>query len=416
MSKIKNRYKEEVILLNEFNELTDDEQKELILNTLDVMYEGEVNVTNNMILKCIKLTFAKSDDYLYLTNKLVVEKENNRLTFKFKDVVSKKPLIIVFVFALIVGLMSATYSGLILLERMKLNIDLDGDGIPDLNIDLDGDDIPDINIDLNGDKIPDLNIDYKGNQKAVFNLDTTEDGKPDFNMVNDATTPELLEKCMTNCDLNGNGWPDINIDLNGDGIPDLDIDTDNDGVADLNIDLDGDGICDVMCDTTGDFKCDTNCIETEGYIKRSGPSKFQGPKDNIFDTGYLNIVYESKQEFIIDNLFPEDQPGDVPKEAVKRFTVTNDSIYTVAYKLSWVIESNEFVSDNFQYKIESNNHGYNTVGFITVPKVDEEIEGFILIHPKTTQDYNIIFKIVGMNEEQNYDMGKTFRGFLKVGD
>ena len=45
--------------------------------------------------------------------------------------------------------------------------------------------------------------------------------------VNDATNGK---KCSINCDLDGDGWPDINIDLDGDGIPDVDIDTDGDGI------------------------------------------------------------------------------------------------------------------------------------------------------------------------------------------
>ncbi|HCA4656722.1 Uncharacterised protein [Clostridioides difficile] len=85
-------------------------------------------------------------------------------------------------------------------KKLKLdmtNVDVDGDGIPDINIDTDGDGRPDINIDTSGDWKP-----------------STEGG-------------------------NGDGiWkPDKNIDTNGDGNPDTDynrpaIDTDNDGVDD----------------------------------------------------------------------------------------------------------------------------------------------------------------------------------------
>ena len=38
------------------------------------------------------------------------------------------------------------------------NVDIDGDGIPDINIDIDGDGIPDVNVDKDGDGVPDLNI------------------------------------------------------------------------------------------------------------------------------------------------------------------------------------------------------------------------------------------------------------------
>ncbi len=414
--KVTNIYREETINLDDFNKLDNDAQIELVKKTLNIMYEEKFNISRSMILKVIKLTFAKDDDYLYLANKLSVEKEKNKLTFKFQKRGSRKMLIVLLSLSLFAGLVSATYSGLILLEKAKLNIDIDGDGIPDINIDIDGDGIPDINIDLNKDKKPDMNIDYKGNLQAIFSLDTNGDGKPDFNLVNDATTPEKLKACKLNCDLDGDGWPDLNIDLDGDGIPDIDIDTDGDGVADLNLDLNGDMLCDVMCDTTGDMTCDTNCIETEGYIKRSGPSSIRGDQQNNVDTGYLTIIYEDNESFIIKDLHPDDQPGVANKLAEKKFKVINSSIYTVAYKLSWRDVENTFISDNFMYKIESNNKGYNMDDFITAPREDMEITTFILIPPNTTQDYSVYFKIKGQNEEQNYDQNKVFKGYIKVGD
>ncbi|MGO0832717.1 hypothetical protein ACTPD6_04545 [Clostridioides difficile] len=99
-------------------------------------------------------------------------------------------------------------------KKLKLditNVDIDGDGIPDINIDTDGDGKPDINIDTNGDWKPDINID----------TDNTGEWKPSTEGGN------------------GDGiWkPDKNIDTNGDGNPDTDynrpaVDTDNDGVDD----------------------------------------------------------------------------------------------------------------------------------------------------------------------------------------
>ncbi|MDI3073932.1 collagen-binding adhesin CbpA [Clostridioides difficile] len=99
-------------------------------------------------------------------------------------------------------------------KKLKLdmtNVDVDGDGIPDINIDTDGDGRPDINIDTSGDWKPDINID----------TDNTGEWKPSTEGGN------------------GDGiWkPDKNIDTNGDGNPDTDynrpaIDADNDGVDD----------------------------------------------------------------------------------------------------------------------------------------------------------------------------------------
>ena len=63
-----------------------------------------------------------------------------------------------------------------------LNIDTDGDGLPDINLDLDGDGIGDINIDTDGDNIPDVDIDSDGDGEPDINIDTDGDGKPDENI------------------------------------------------------------------------------------------------------------------------------------------------------------------------------------------------------------------------------------------
>ena len=128
--------------------------------------------------------------------------------------------------------------------KAKINVDTDGDGIPNINIDNKGDFKPHINIAKDG-TTPSVNIveihewkpkkDYKsgkftfdslgkGEIKPEINIDTDGDGLPDVNV-----------------DLDGDGEPDINIDVDGDGIPDIDIDGDGDGIPDVNVDTDGDG-------------------------------------------------------------------------------------------------------------------------------------------------------------------------------
>ena len=151
----------------------------------------------------------------------------------------------------------------------KINVDVDGDGKPDFN-DPDGDGCPDLNIvlgkdedgftiklniDNNGDGIPELNIDTDGDGLPDINVDTDDDGKPDLNIATNikwnpthCVTGQIEEYCTDitiipdlNIDLDGDGRPDINVDLDGDGIPDIDIDTDGDGKPDINIDTDKDG-------------------------------------------------------------------------------------------------------------------------------------------------------------------------------
>lgn len=139
-----------------------------------------------------------------------------------------------------------------------VNIDTNEDGKPDLNIDTNKDGVPDINIDLNQDGKPDLNIDTNSDGTPDVNIDINQDGKPDLNIdTNNDGTPD------TNIDLNQDGKPDLNIDTNNDGVPDVNIDTNNDGEPDLNIDTNNDGVPDLNVDTNGDGKPDLN-IDTNG--------------------------------------------------------------------------------------------------------------------------------------------------------
>ncbi len=120
------------------------------------------------------------------------------------------------------------------LDGKEINIDTDGDGIPDINLDLDGDCTPDINIDNNGDQVPDINIDTTGDGKPNINLDTNGDGKADLNVL-------LNIKWKPNATFTVHGFtyntmtglkPQLNIDDDGDGKPDRNIDANGNGIID----------------------------------------------------------------------------------------------------------------------------------------------------------------------------------------
>ncbi|HEK4739265.1 TPA: hypothetical protein SOK96_000030 [Clostridioides difficile] len=210
-------------------------------------------------------------------------------------------------------------------KKLKLdmtNVDVDGDGIPDINIDTDGDGRPDINIDTSGDWKPDINIDTDntgewkpstegGNGDGIWkpdkNIDTNGDGNPDTdynrpaidtdndgvddywkpdknvdtgsggydtgnpnlnkpdpdNGGNSKPDPDNGGNSKPDIDTDGDGKPNINIDIDGDGKPDINIDTDGDGKPDINIDIDGDGKPDINIDIDGDGKPDIN-IDIDG--------------------------------------------------------------------------------------------------------------------------------------------------------
>ncbi|NBJ65166.1 hypothetical protein D5266_08250, partial [bacterium c-19] len=195
-----------------------------------------------------------------------------------------------------------------------LNIDSDGDGKPDLNIDTDNDGKPDlnlvilkksdwkptkcvkqdiengileeyctgtsvkavINIDTDGDGVPNINIDNKGDFKPHINISKDginpsinitiiHDWKPGKNYKSGSFIYDSVEKDdfkpYLNIDTDGEGLPDLNIDLDGDGIADINIDTDGDNIPDVDIDTDGDGKPDINIDINGDGEPDQNIIE-----------------------------------------------------------------------------------------------------------------------------------------------------------
>ncbi|MEZ4319951.1 MAG: hypothetical protein R3F61_20740 [Myxococcota bacterium] len=116
------------------------------------------------------------------------------------------------------------------LLALEPNVDVDGDGIPDVNLDTDGDGVADLDIDLDGDGIPDINLDLDGDGVADLDIDIDSDGIPDINLdVDDDLVPDL------DIDTNGDQDPDVNVDLDGDGIPDINIDNDGDLFPDINI-------------------------------------------------------------------------------------------------------------------------------------------------------------------------------------
>jgi len=406
----------DTIDLTKFNLKTDKQQYEIIEKKLKDIYGDNLEVTKKHVMKVLSLTYNPKDDYIYLPYDLKVSKEKLNLNF---NVVRKKigiGWIIFSIWLLIFALIGATYSGIKYLNLASLNKDIDGDGIADINIDINNDNKADINIDTDNDDKPNLNIDYKGNRRNVFNLDLDEDGKPDSNLVNDASTPEKLKKCTINCDINGDGWPDINIDLDGDGKPDIDVDTDGDGIADLNLDINGDGICDIMCDEDGDNKCDNNCIKTQYNGFGTGTSSSTGDPNSESGTSMLIIRYIEGETVSVDNLMPDDQPllpGETIKKPYKTFTLENLSDYSMEYSLKWKVIYNTFITDNFQYKVTSTNGGAN-FGYRSVPKADTYIVEKAVIPARATQKYTIEFNLVGTNQPQNEDQSKTFKGTVEI--
>ncbi|MDC9642963.1 collagen-binding adhesin CbpA [Clostridioides difficile] len=111
-------------------------------------------------------------------------------------------------------------------KKLKLdmtNVDVDGDGIPDINIDTDGDGRPDINIDTSGDWKPDINIDTDntgewkpstegGNGDGIWkpdkNVDTGSGGYDTGNPNLNKPDPDNGGNSKPDPDNGGNSKPD----------------------------------------------------------------------------------------------------------------------------------------------------------------------------------------------------------------
>lgn len=403
-------YKREVLDLKEFMLLDVKKQSEKIETILKELYEDTLEVTNKHVEKVLNICFEVSDTEIFLPHKLKVEKRGSKLIFDFVEK-NNLWLFLVFLGCFLFAGIAATYSGINYLNSLKLNVDLDGDGVADLNIDLDGDGVCDINCDEDGDDKPDKNIDYKANREPIFNV-LRENGEI-FNPTNQDTNDD--GKCDINCDTDDDGWPDVNIDYDGDGKPDTDLDTDGDGIKDTNLDTNGDGICDINCDDDGDGVCDRFCANINIEDNGGGTSSESGDGGIDFSSTSLVITFASQNAVLADNIYPDDQNDTNVNTTIPdlNFTIQNTTNATLYYDLTWLIEINNFESTNFWYKVTSDNNGYNS-DWKTAPFNTESIATQVEIAPNTTQSYSVSMTLHGTGEEQNYDQGKTFKGRIEI--
>ncbi len=396
----------ETINIKEFMLQKSGEQDKLITDTLDKIYEGNVEVTKKHLEKVLNVAFDNKDNETYLPHSLCVKKDGNKLIFAFKK--KNTALIILFLLGFLFIAGFATFTGVQFLAKEKLNIDLNGDGIADLNIDLDDDGLCDINCDTNDDGKPDKNIDYRGNRKPTFNV-LVENKDTLFNEMNQM---DEKGKCKLNCDTNNDGWSDTNIDIDGDGKADLNIDIDNNGLPDLNIDTNGDGVADINIDDDGDGKCDRLCASVSD--NKGGMTTIGGGNVNI-DTASLIVAFESGADINVSNLYPDDQNDPDVNTTVPdvKFTIINTTSKALHYNLDWINVENTFTSGNFMTKIFGDNGGYKA-DWASAPTTNNRFANNIEIPAYTTQNYILSFKLRGIGTEQNFDQGKIFKGRVAV--
>lgn len=266
----------------------------------------------------------------------------------------------------------------------ELNVDINGNGKCDLNCDTDGDGKADINVSL--EKNTYLNLDYDRDGKADINLDTNGDGKPDKNLMNQ----EENGKCVLNCDLDGNGIPNLNIDIDGDGKPDINIDLNGDGKADANLDTDDDRIP------------DRDLIDTKIDIVRDALISAKGLS---YSLDYLD-KYPSFSEMV---------PG---WKGTKSFKVTNNSSDTIMYDIEWDDLVNTFTYENrpFYSVVKDGNTlvAIQNGRFSYSANNGEKFVSSISINPGETHNYVINYEFNKNNTDQSVDNGKIIFGRLKI--
>lgn len=411
----KSQIKTQVINLEELEKLSVDKQVKYFEDVFDKIYSGvEIESLRKYALRCIKLSCDPKDNRIHLPYGVRVQKKGNKLYIKVYRI-RHLFLILLFITLLFFSILGASYSTVTYSIVKNLNKDIDGDGIPELNLDLNNDREAEVNIDTDGDNKPNLDIDYKGNREAIFNIDRNRNGKADFNLINQDTNGDGI--CDINCDLNKDGWPDINLDIDGDGRVDLEIDTDNDRKADLNFDMDMDMVCDLHCDTDYDNRCDKFCLssqELDDLDPSNTGTSSNISSDMIVQSGELVLEFEDKGPIYITDIYPDDQPGYIGTIPTKRFRVTNKTtnVY-IKYNLRWKVDINDFVTDNFKYKIVGTNRGIS-LDYRTAPKETSQIATEIMIGPGETQEYSIDFKLQGTGSKQNEDQGRTFKGTVEI--
>lgn len=370
------------------------------------------------------------------------------------------PIMIIMIILLLLTSCAAGSSYLLYRNRSgkNLNIDINGDGWPELNVSISNGNVCQTNCDTgNGkellyksDGVPDYNITYGYLGLGYFNLDTDGDKKADTNLINRDINNDGI--CDINCDVDNDGWPDTNIDFSGSGIPTLNIDTDNDGVCDINCDINkdriidynmdfnNDGTPDMMLDTDGDKVADKNPIDVyaeDGTCLYNCDTNRDGWPDKNIDldgdgvidiedihnvkeyqeTAQNNISITSGKEYIV-NYIDNDELDKVIVPSWtgnKTFKITNTTNSTLNYSIKWVDVYNNYTETNNLY------FGLKRNGVKILETEQNRLpykEGYILkdveIKPNEQHNYDLNFLFKETGENQDVDKGKTFYAKIKI--
>ena len=282
-------------------------------------------------------------------------------------------------------------------DNIYINIDVNGDGIPDVNLSKD-----------NGVTITNkVNKNYKN---KIFNEDINKDGFPDINIdldgdnVADLNVTNKKGECIKNCDINGDGKIDIKENINNYYY--TNIDKDYDSICDyncnngFNVDINSDTIPDFYIDADYDGACDENCVTTM-------VENFSKPDDHtiVFDVD----TSSSGEVYYVSNSLKVFEKNIKPGVKYNyRLIVNNKTDKGIKYNMKWTSINNTFVEgDNINYLIKRDYKNY--IDFIEAPREDSIIKENLLLAPHSSYIYDIQLVYNGVSEELH-----NFKGTIDI--
>ena len=152
---------------------------------------------------------------------------------------------------------------------------------------------------------------------------------------------------------------------------------------------------------------------TYGYFK----AEFSYQSDELkVTTGTLKLDYADESPLIYKESF---KPGDV---ITKTFTVENTGTLDTTYDLIWKEYNNDITNDELIIKAVCDSMTTNDImsgtcsGIEEKPVIGDNIKSDVSIAPGIKHKYVIEIIFRNLDENQNYNQGKTFSGIINVSD
>lgn len=152
---------------------------------------------------------------------------------------------------------------------------------------------------------------------------------------------------------------------------------------------------------------------TYGYFK----AEFSYQSDEVkVTTGTLKLDYVDNSPLIYKSNF---KPGDV---ITKTITIENTGSLDATYDLVWKEYNNDITNDELVIKAVCDSMTTNDIMSGTCSNIDEKpvtgenIKSNVNIAPGIKHKYVIEITFKNLEEDQNYNQGKTFSGVINIKD